>query len=239
MDNIVADAMRQGPLEQEHQCDYCNKKFSKESTLVHHMCEPKRRQLQKNEPGVRIGYSAYLKFYDLAQPGKKKKSYEEFAKSPYYKAFVKYGRWCLSINAIAIEHFTDWILRSGIKLDYWCKDKNYDKFLLEFLKKEDVCDALTRSITTMEKWGQDRNCPFNDYFRYGNANRICQEISVGKISPWAIYCSDSGIEWLSNLNEDQLNSVYEWIDPDAWKKIIAKYPEEREWCKQVFDEAGI
>lgn len=239
MSQIIKDAIAQGPMQQDFECKYCKKRFTRESTLAHHMCEPKRRQLQKSEPGVRIGFNAFLRFHELTQSSNKKRTYDDFSKSPYYKAFVKFGRWAQSIRAIGVEQFIDWILKSGIKLDNWCKDKNYDAFLQQHLKKEDTSDAMARSIETMEAWGRDRDCQFNDYFRYGHPNKICHDVASGRISPWVIYCSDTGIEWLSNLNEGQLQIVYNYINPDIWQELLKKYPEDRDWCKSILREAGL
>jgi hypothetical protein len=46
-------------------CQYCRKDFIKESSLAVHSCEPRRRRQEQNEAGVRLGFNAYLKFYEL------------------------------------------------------------------------------------------------------------------------------------------------------------------------------
>jgi len=38
----------------------------KESTLLAHMCEPKRRWLQKDEKRVQVGFYAFQRFYKLS-----------------------------------------------------------------------------------------------------------------------------------------------------------------------------
>ena len=48
----------------EHVCKYCGLAFTRESSLVVHQCEPKRRENQKGEKGVRIGYIAWLRFFE-------------------------------------------------------------------------------------------------------------------------------------------------------------------------------
>ena len=65
----------------EHVCKYCGAAFTRESSLVVHQCEPKRRDNQKGEKGVRIGYIAWLRFYELSQGSSKLKSYEDFCNS--------------------------------------------------------------------------------------------------------------------------------------------------------------
>ena len=54
-------------------CKYCKKSFKRESTLTAHACEKKRRYQQKDEKGVRIGFQAYLRFYEYTQNHTKQK----------------------------------------------------------------------------------------------------------------------------------------------------------------------
>ena len=51
----------------EHVCKYCGTGFVRESTLQVHQCEPKRRDLQRGEKGVVIGFQTWLRFYELTQ----------------------------------------------------------------------------------------------------------------------------------------------------------------------------
>ena len=136
-------------LSQSYKCRYCDKEFRKESTLTAHLCEQKRRWQQETETGVQFGLRAYLRFYEVTQGSSKLKSYSDFVSSPYYNAFVKYGRYLISIRAINSTSFTDWLLKNNKKLDYWCKDSFYEEWMIEYLKKEAVQDALERALKEM------------------------------------------------------------------------------------------
>ena len=48
-------------------CTFCNKSFQKERTLQVHICEPKRRHLQKNEKWVQNAFLVFQKFYQIHQ----------------------------------------------------------------------------------------------------------------------------------------------------------------------------
>ena len=81
-----------------HKCNYCNKEFKKESTLAVHMCEPKRRYMQRDDKDVQLGFRAYQLFYRIGTNSKKDKSYDDFAGSTYYSAFVKFGQYCIDVK---------------------------------------------------------------------------------------------------------------------------------------------
>ena len=229
-------------LSLSYKCRYCDKEFRKESTLAVHLCEQKRRWQQEKETGVQLGLRSYLRFYETTQGSAKLKSYADFCTSPYYTAFVKFGRHLVGIRAVAPNHFIDWLLKNNKKLDYWTKDSFYDEWLHEHLRKENVQDALERGLKEMQDYADlhpDLKNGFRDYFRYGNANRICHHIATGRISPWVVYNCDSGIVFLESLDQGLLGVVLHWIDPDHWHHKLQDYLADAEWCKHVLKEAGL
>jgi hypothetical protein len=225
-----------------YKCRYCNKEFVRESTLTAHLCEKKRRAQQETETGVQLGFRAYQRFYQLTQNSLKHKTYEDFSNSPYYLAFVKYGRYLVSIRAINTSSFTEWLLKNNKKLDYWCKDALYEEWMHEYLKKESIQDALERALKEMTQYAEDHpelKNGFTDYFRYGNSNRICYHISTGRISAWVIYNCASGVAFLDSLREDQVALIMQQIDPDHWQKKFKDYPDDVQWAKTVLEKAGL
>ena len=97
-------------LGQQHICKYCGKEFRKESSLAVHLCEPKRRWQQEKEVGVQLGMQAYLRFYEMTQGSAKMKTYADFVVSPYYRAFVKFGRHMVGIRAVNPRTFIDYVI---------------------------------------------------------------------------------------------------------------------------------
>lgn len=227
---------------QTYKCRYCEKDFRKESTLAAHLCEQKRRWQQEKETGVQLGLRAYLRFYELTQGSAKLKSYEDFVNSPYYNAFVKFGRHMVGVRGINSQHFTDWLLKNNKKIDQWCKDSFYEQWLHEYLKKESPQDALERALKEMQDYADthpELKNGFLDYFRYGNSNRVCHHIVTGRISPWIVYNCDSGVEFLDKLDQGQVAMILTWIDPDFWQRKFKDYVADTEWCKHVLEQAGL
>ena len=84
-------------IEKLFTCPYCGAKFTKEKTLAVHMCEQKRRHMMQNEKWVQLGYRAFQRFYDKATASKQPKTFDEFAKSQYYIAFTKFGKFLYNV----------------------------------------------------------------------------------------------------------------------------------------------
>lgn len=225
-----------------YKCRHCGKSFTKESTLTVHLCEQKRRVQQQNETGVQLGFKAYLRFYEITQGSAKLKTYEDFSSSPYYNAFVRYGRYLVGIRAVNAGSFTDWLLKNNKKLDFWCKDSLYTEWLHEYLKREATQDALERALKEMQQYADDHpelKNGFTDYFRYGNSNRIIHHITTGRISPWIIYNCVSGVEFLESLTEDQVGIILPYIEPDVWQRKFKDYIADTEWVKDILLKAGL
>jgi hypothetical protein len=219
-------------------CEYCKKEFARETSIAVHMCEPKRRRMQQDEAGVRLGFQAYIKFYETMQGSAKNKTYDDFCESAYYKAFVKFGRYCVNTHVINPPQFMNWLLKNNKKIDRWCSDQIYTEYLTQHLLVEAVDDALKRAIEHSIRWEETTGHPAKDMLRYGNANALCYDITAGRISPWVIYNSQSGIEFLGNLSTEQVAIVWPYINSDAWHKKFNNYPADQEFVKDILTQAG-
>jgi hypothetical protein len=197
-------------------CEFCKREFARESTVLKHICEYKHRWIERDKQGNRLGFQSWLQFYKKNSASKKQKTYEEFIKSAYYIAFVKFGSYCVNVNALNVSRFVDWLLKNQIKIDSWCQDSIYTKYLIEYLRTEDAFDAIARSIETCIEKSTEEGIQTCDYLRYGNSNKICYAITTGKISPWMLYCSDSGVRFLETLNQPQVKMISDYINPEQW-----------------------
>lgn len=223
-------------------CKYCGKSFKRQSTLFAHVCEPKRRAQQQNEQGVQIGFKAFLRFYETTQGTGRTKTYEDFAASTFYLAFVRFGRYLCDIRAVNPMSFVDWLLKNNRKLDHWCREALYSEWLMGYIRRETVQDALERALKEMQDYAESEprfENGFSDYFRRGNANRIVHHVVSGRVSPWVIYNCRSGIEFLEAITPEQTAIILPFIDPETWQVKFRDQPEDVEWCKMVLAEAGL
>ena len=224
---------------QTYTCQHCGSKFSKEKTLVVHMCEQKRRALAKTEKHVVLGYDAYNRFYRKTQNARQDKTYEDFAKSPYYNAFVKFGSFVSNVNPLYPDRFIDYVVTSGVKLDHWCRDELYEKYVADLIRVETVETALQRSIGHMMKWADEHKSIWNHYFAYVSLNRASFDIRDGKVSPWLILNCKSGKEMLSKFSDEQLAAVGPTIDPQFWLRKFKQLPADVELVRQVVKESNL
>jgi hypothetical protein len=226
-------------MELNYKCEHCGKFFAKEKTLAVHICEQKRRYLSKNEKHVQMGLMTYQKFYELAQKGKNQKTFDEFASSSYYTAFVKFGSFMVNTAPIYPERFVEYVIKSGVKLDHWCRDELYDSYISELIKIEPADGAIQRSIQAMMNWAAANQSPWEHYFAFVNMNRATHDIKEGLVSPWLVLNTKSGKEMLQRMNDEQLEIIGPIIDPQFWMRRFKSLPADVELVKDIIKEAKI
>lgn len=222
----------------EFSCEFCNRSFQRETTMMKHLCENKRRWQDKDQPGNRIGFQAWVEFYKKNTASKKPKTYVDFTKSAYYIAFVKFGHYCVDLKCINVTRYADWLLKNQIKIDSWCSDKNYTTFLIDYLKTEDAMDAIARSIETTIGIAKDSGIETKDCLRYANRNKLSYAVTTGKISPWMLYQSESGVDFLSNLDDSQQKMIIDYINPEQWAIKFRRNNEIVSQVKELLNAAG-
>ena len=210
-----------------------------EKTLFVHVCEQKRRYLARTEKHVILGYDTFNRFYKMSQNFKGDKTYEEFARSPYYNAFVKFGSFVSNVNPLYPDKFINYVVTSGVKLDHWCRDELYDDYVVHLIKSEPVEVALERSISHMLSWANDNDAQFNHYFLYVSLSRACYDIRDGKISPWLVLNCTSGKEMLKKFNDEQLMAVNVVMDVPFWINKFKRSPNDVALVKDVVKESMI
>jgi hypothetical protein len=226
-------------VEQPYKCVHCKKSFMQERTLVSHMCERKRRALQKDEKRVQAGFMAFNRFWQLTQNAKVLKTYDNFADSSYYNAFVKFGSFVNNVSPLYPDKFIDYVIKSGVKLDFWCRDELYEKYLFDVLKTEPVESAVQRTLKTMMEWGEEHNADFAHYFAYASLNKAVHDIRNGHISAWVILNSSTGQTMLRNMSDEQLEMISLALDVPYWIRKFKEVPADVALVKEICQEAGI
>jgi hypothetical protein len=204
-----------------------------------HVCEQKRRALQKGEKRVQLGYIAFNQFYKLSAGAKKDKTYEEFCKSQYYNAFVKFGSFVSNVKPLYPEKYINYVVTSGVKLDQWCREEMYETYAVALIKKEGVETAVERSINTMFDWAEENNSIWNHYFNYVSANQAVWHIKDGKISPWVILNCKTGKDLLGKFSDEQLSMIYNILDPKHWAVRFKRHPKDVQLVKDVAKESNL
>jgi hypothetical protein len=195
--------------------------------------------MARTERHVVLGFDTYNKFYRLTQNSKQDKTYDDFAKSSYYNAFVKFGSFVSNVNPLYPDKFINYVVTSGVKLDHWCRDELYDKYVIDLIKNENVETALERSIKHMMEWGENNQAAWNHYFLYVSLSRAVFDVRDGKVSPWLILNSKNGKDMLKKFNDEQLVAIGSIMDLPFWLNKFKRLSADTELVRQVVKESNI
>ena len=214
-------------------CEYCGREFKVEAKLATHMCEKKRRWMQKDFPETKAGFAAFDLFYRLGMQSKPK-DYQSFVDSQYFSAFVKFGSYCINTRVIDTEAYTRWLIRKQAKLKDWATDTIYMMFVKEHLKKETVDRALERFIENASKTSY-----FETFWESAGGYVIADWVETGKISPWIIICSTRAQIALNAMNEECFNRVANSVDAGHWGKKVEQNPQDAAWVRHIIDGESV
>lgn len=236
---IAKDARRLASEEtREFVCVHCKRAFKRESTLASHMCEPKRRVQRRRDPVVVAAFAAFQQFYASIHLSKNAQTHEQFESSSFYKGFIKFGIFITQRCVVAPERYVAYVIKNNIKLDHWCKETHYAKFITELIRTESADDAIARTVKYIDMWAEENKQPFNNYFKSAGCGKIALDISLGRCSPWMLYSCSQGIAVLDQLNPEQLALIYDLVDPDFWSRKLASWPDKFKFAQEVTDAMG-
>ena len=210
-------------------CEYCKKSFQKESTLLAHSCEKKRRWQAKDNQDVLVGFASYDLFYRIEMQSKPKE-YKDFVDSQYYTAFVKYGNYCINTRVIDQEQFTRWLIKNKVKLKDWPTDKMYLLFVQDHCKRESVERALERFVEHASATDY-----FDTFWESASGYTIADWVETGKISPWIIISSKRAEDAIGEMPNECVSRIANCIDADWWAKKRQLNPHDAHFVQEMID----
>lgn len=218
-------------------CEYCGKAFKAERTVATHMCPQKKRWLQRNEQHVRLAHKFFSDWYRQAMGAKVDKTYEQFAKSQYYGAFVRFGLYVLETRVLAPERYLEWLIKNRTQVDLWCKDSIYNRYLAEQSKKETAERALERYVLHAEAWSERTGWHWTSYWENVKPFALVNDIKMGKISPWILLGYSRAKQSLDSLPVELLTDIAETIDLPFWQRKIDVNKPTIAWIESILESS--
>lgn len=228
-------------IESNFKCDFCNKSFIKEGSLVNHSCEKKQRWLEKDSKWSTLGFLAYQKFYKLTNAtGKKVQTYPDFMNSRYYTDFIKLGRFLTNQNSIINpEGYIVYLIKNSIKLKDWAYDFTYETYINEVVNQEHPDRGIERSIIYLLDWANANSCTIQEFFSKANTNIVVNDIKGGRLSPWLIYLADTSDTLLDRFDDSQLKMLSKHLNPKVWQIKKARYKQDCEQLKLLLKQYNL
>ena len=220
-------------------CEFCKHKFVTERGLLIHLCEPKRRHIQRDDKHIKMAFIAYQRVFQQNMAKKVPPTYESFAKSNLYLAFVRFARYLMNINAVNPLRFIDFLLRAEVGIDRWEQPFLYETYVRELNKSELPMEALERNMLLMQQWSVDTGDHWTDFFRKVAPAQATMWIKSGRLSPWIILTAISVDKLFERLSPEQKTIVNTAIDKNFWQAKIGRHLEVAQNIRDELTSAGM
>ncbi len=228
-------------MTEKYKCQFCEREYVRERTLINHMCEQKRRWMNREEKYVILGFDAWKTFYKLTgSTNGKERTYKDFMKSQYYLAFVKFGKHIIDTNMVNQSQFIPFVIKKHIRLDDWCKDSVYEEYVRTVCRREDVHTAMERQVKIMMDWAEENDKDWTDYFKNVTPGTAYKMITSGRLSPWILLNSKEVEQSLfPRMSDEQFAHIADFINFDYWNIKMKNEEDDTAFVKSLLEEYKI
>lgn len=224
----------------KYKCSFCGNEYTRERTLINHLCEKKRRWMNRKDKQVIYGFSAWKAFYSMTGSAiGKELTYTDFMNTKFYTAFVRFGRHVVNTNMINPELFIRFVINNHIKLDDWCKDSVYEEYVRVVCRREDVNTAMERQVKLITKWAEENNEEWVEFFSKIAPGLAYKWILSGRISPWILLNDSAEKKLFSRLSDEQLMHIAEFINFEYWRIRMKHDGEDATFVQKILEESGL
>lgn len=223
-----------------YKCTYCKRKFSTERGMGNHRCKIRMRLDEVKSTEGRMAFFAFHYYFKMTtNSNAREKTIDDFIRSQLYTEFLKFGTYIAENKIPRYEEYIKYLHKYSVPIRDWSNDKVYCIYAKTITMRESMESAVERTFSTMTSWAKQHNTKWFDYFRLENKYRIIQHVKMGKISPWVIYNSSSGEDFINRLDRRDLDEIYDLINPTYWGTQFKRYSVHALAARNTLKEAGL
>jgi hypothetical protein len=227
------------PLKEVYRCSYCDKTYKLEKPFLNHICAQKKRYFEKDTKAARLAFATFTKFHEVHYRGRVPPTYEKFMQSSLYEAFLRFGKYILDIDAISPPDYIDYMVRSQVPIDRWCRDSEYEKYVGQLAMKETPVRALERTCLLMQEWAVKEQRDSANFFREISPTRAAMWVRSGRISPWVLLNCESGVDLIGRFNDEQMVMIAGALNTKMWKGKFQRHPDEVRDLRSALEATGL
>lgn len=219
--------------ERKYKCSFCNRDFVRKTWYEKHMCDKKKRFLDRNNITVIKAHRLFNHWQQqtgLLRRGHEK-SFDDFCKSPFFGAFKRLAEFTTSEYVVSGFKYIDWLVENKIPEAKWCNPRDLEDYRVYLRATEEPEKQAETTCKNIRAWCADNGIEMPEFFATITPGQALNMVRENKLSPWVLLgyqpCVDALTsrfkhEMLFTLN-DHINIPY-WLekteqDTDGMAKV--------------------
>jgi|688.fasta_scaffold03827_3 hypothetical protein len=202
-------------------CNYCGHVYAREKSFLSHVCKGKRRLETMKTVIGQSAFASYNMWMKLRRHSVQ--SPDTFMSSRFFINFVKFAELCSKIELDA-NQFLTFIVKNhpDIGPALFCSDAVYALWLKNYDAQLDPWEQLAQSQEYLERLAETLECPFTEVLSRLGFPTVLEAFRKKKLSPWFLYVSNIGREFLNNIDKDDYSLFEQVINHAVWAERFAQ-----------------
>lgn len=221
-----------------YECEYCLKKFKRESSLQKHSC---KLMIRNKIMRTSLGISAYTSYTDwMRMRGFKIQDKSSFMESKFFVSFVKFTKFANSVALPGKEKYVKSMVDKDILPNNWCHSEIYKNYLDNFDKLFTPEEQAKITVETFIQLSKLFECDISEVLNRLAPSQLAKLIAAKKMSPWILLFAQSFHEYLqTQVSVDQRVLIETYIDTKVWAEHLKNNPGKAKKMQRYTKEMGI
>jgi hypothetical protein len=205
--------------ERKFKCTFCDRDFVRKTWYEKHMCDKKKRFMDRNNISVIRAHRLFMHWQKRARILRRgnEKTLDEFLKSPYYASFIRLAEFTTTEYVVSGFKYIDWLVENRIPEVKWCNARDLDGYRVYLRESEDPETQATTSCKNIRVWCVDNGVEMPEFFKSISPGQAMNMVKENKLSPWVLLGYQPCIEGLTaRFKQDMLFRLNEHINVPYW-----------------------
>lgn len=236
--------MTENPIEKRFRCPYCDRTFTRKPWYERHerhVCERKRRFLERNNIRTVTALRLYNYWMKKLVGRKKESTIEEFEKAQEYKLFLRLSEFCQTNYLVSNVRYVDWLIETKKPATRWTTVYNMKPYREWMRNHEDPMNQVDITYKNVSQWCRENKIEVKDFFKQIPPVLALNMIQENRLLPWVLFgYGKSEEELLPRFSQGILYEMDDFLNAGHWIDKILKEPKLtqsiRQECSRLFED---
>lgn len=231
-------------LERVFRCQFCGKKFARESWFSKHSCPKKKKFAERNDIMTQKGHKLFVYWLAVQRMIRHGRTpdLDTFMKSPLKKSFVRLAVFCQEQEFPSAYSYVDWLVEERIPERRWFVEEpdQIDRFKKFINLHEDPTDQAVSTKKFIERWvlEKEERTP-DEFFAKLTPGRILTLVQQKHLRPWVLFGYEPVVsKWLDEGSYDRevFYRINDLVNCSYWADLIGDNPEGVAKVTEIMDQ---